>query len=143
MKQTVTLSDVTHQIVPDGEEVQIIVKHHPSLQEVVQLDAGAAEVKPLLADEGEYVVLEVRKGDQAKHVVVELMTFNGIFKDDPYQALANARPVKVARAGNGTRTNTGELAKIREWATANGYEVAPKGRVKQDIVDAYHAAQAA
>ena len=27
---------------------------------------------------------------------------------------------------------------IREWAEENGYEVAPRGRLKQDIIDAYH-----
>lgn len=27
---------------------------------------------------------------------------------------------------------------IREWAQAKGFEVAPRGRIKQDVVDAFH-----
>ena len=33
-----------------------------------------------------------------------------------------------------------ESARIREWAEAQGYQVAPKGRIKQNYVDEYHAA---
>jgi hypothetical protein len=33
-----------------------------------------------------------------------------------------------------------ELANIRAWAQANGYQVSERGRIKQDILDAYHAA---
>ncbi len=27
---------------------------------------------------------------------------------------------------------------IREWAIAKGYDIAPRGRIKQEIVEAYH-----
>jgi Lsr2 len=27
---------------------------------------------------------------------------------------------------------------IREWAVAKGYDIAPRGRIKQEIVDAFH-----
>jgi hypothetical protein len=30
-----------------------------------------------------------------------------------------------------------ELQKIREWAASQGLEVAPKGRIKQSVVEAY------
>ena len=33
-----------------------------------------------------------------------------------------------------------ELANVRAWARTNGYEVANRGRIKGDIVEAYHAA---
>ncbi|AOX67550.1 Lsr2 family protein [Curtobacterium sp. BH-2-1-1] len=38
------------------------------------------------------------------------------------------------------RSNPGELAKIREWAAANGHEVAARGRISQQVRDAYAAA---
>lgn len=141
MKQSVTLSDLSTSVIPDAEVIRVIVRHHPSLDEVVELDAGEAEVKPLLAASGEYVVLDLIKGDVTKSVVAELLTFHGLFKDDAYQALANARRVKRP-TGNGTRTNTGELAAIRAWATSQGIEVNAKGRIKQEVVDAYKAATA-
>ncbi len=50
------------------------------------------------------------------------------------------------RAQRGTRTqlpSTGpkrDLAAVRKWASANGYTVADRGRVPQDVLDAYDAA---
>lgn len=143
MEQKVTLSDFSTAIIPGEDVVKVIVRHHPSLEgEVVELDAGEAEIKPLLAGAGDYVMLDLIKGDQTKSIVAELLTFHGLFKDDAYQALANARRVRAPSNGQ-KRGNAGELAKIREWAAANGYEVNAKGRIKQDIVDAYHAANPA
>ena|SRR3712207_3604436 len=49
------------------------------------------------------------------------------------------------RSGSsGGRTGSGrskdELANIRAWAQANGHQVSERGRIKQDVLDAYHAA---
>lgn len=38
------------------------------------------------------------------------------------------------------RSNPNDLAKIRVWAMANGYEVAARGRISQEVRDAYDAA---
>lgn len=38
------------------------------------------------------------------------------------------------------RGNAEELAKIREWANANGHEVSSRGRISQAVRDAYDAA---
>ncbi|MCS6563638.1 Lsr2 family protein (plasmid) [Curtobacterium flaccumfaciens] len=38
------------------------------------------------------------------------------------------------------RGNSEELAKIREWANANGHEVSSRGRISQAVRDAYDAA---
>lgn len=38
------------------------------------------------------------------------------------------------------RSSADELTKIREWAAANGYEVAARGRISQQVRDAYAAA---
>ena len=50
-----------------------------------------------------------------------------------------------ARAGapRGARSSAGpahpdQNRAIREWAQAKGYEIAPRGRIKQQIVDAFH-----
>src|SRR5918996_46542 len=48
------------------------------------------------------------------------------------------------RSSSGSRSGSGrskdELANIRAWAQANGHKVSERGRIKQDILDAYHAA---
>jgi hypothetical protein len=49
-----------------------------------------------------------------------------------------------ARATRGARNAVRSVAgrdqnrAIREWAIAKGYDIAPRGRIKQDIVDAFH-----
>jgi len=41
---------------------------------------------------------------------------------------------------SGSGRSKDELANIRAWAQANGHQVSQRGRIKQDVVDAYHAA---
>ena len=48
------------------------------------------------------------------------------------------RSSSASQAGSGR--SKGELANIRAWAQANGHQVSERGRIKQDILDAYHAA---
>ncbi|BBZ54295.1 MULTISPECIES: histone-like nucleoid-structuring protein Lsr2 [Mycolicibacterium] len=43
------------------------------------------------------------------------------------------------KAAKGASANE-QLAAIREWAQASGYDVAARGRIKAEIVEAYHAA---
>ncbi|MFS0886512.1 histone-like nucleoid-structuring protein Lsr2 [Aeromicrobium sp. 179-A 4D2 NHS] len=44
-------------------------------------------------------------------------------------------------SGPSARKGTEDLAAIREWARKNGLEVSERGRVAQDVKDAYYAAQ--
>ncbi|MBB0998309.1 Lsr2 family protein [Dietzia maris] len=63
---------------------------------------------------------------------------------DPYikagKKLSNAsRPRQRAASGSGRSTE--ELARVRAWAEENGYEVSARGRVRQEILDAYDASK--
>lgn len=40
-------------------------------------------------------------------------------------------------SASSSRSNSGELSKIREWARANGFEVSDRGRISQKVRDAY------
>ncbi|MGN7222652.1 histone-like nucleoid-structuring protein Lsr2 [Curtobacterium flaccumfaciens] len=51
----------------------------------------------------------------------------------------SGRSASAPRAAKG-RSNPDELARIREWAAANGHEVAARGRISQQVRDAYAAA---
>jgi hypothetical protein len=48
------------------------------------------------------------------------------------------------RSSSGSKAGSGrskdELANIRAWAQSNGHQVSERGRIKQDVLDAYHAA---
>lgn len=60
----------------------------------------------------------------------------------PY--VASARRVRSTgsrgRKPVGSRTRS-DLSAIREWARASGYEIADRGRISQEIQDAYDAAR--
>lgn len=43
-------------------------------------------------------------------------------------------------SASGARTDKEQLTAIREWARKNGHQVSDRGRIKQDVVDAYNAA---
>ncbi|OII18873.1 histone-like nucleoid-structuring protein Lsr2 [Curtobacterium sp. MCBA15_013] len=51
-----------------------------------------------------------------------------------------SRGTTSAATSSKARSNPDELAKIREWAAANGHEVAARGRISQQVRDAYAAA---
>lgn len=60
---------------------------------------------------------------------------------------AGGRRQTRRRQGNGGGTSTGtgsakseELARIREWGRDNGFKVSSRGRVPQELQDAYAAA---
>jgi nucleoid-associated protein Lsr2 len=59
----------------------------------------------------------------------------------PFVEHGNRLSARVARAGRAaSRSVSGrdQNRSIREWAMAKGYDIAPRGRIKQDIVDAFH-----
>jgi hypothetical protein len=65
----------------------------------------------------------------------------------PFVEHGNRVSTRVARAGRtpaartpAARTLAGrdQNRAIREWAQAKGYDIAPRGRIKQDIVEAFH-----
>jgi hypothetical protein len=60
----------------------------------------------------------------------------------PFVEHGNRIGTRVTRTGRtpATRTVAGrdQNRAIREWAQAKGYDIAPRGRIKQDIVEAFH-----
>ncbi|QCR44249.1 Lsr2 family protein [Curtobacterium sp. SGAir0471] len=60
-----------------------------------------------------------------------------------YVAAARKVGGRSGRSTSGSaprRGNSVELAKIREWANANGHDVSSRGRISQVVRDAYDAA---
>jgi hypothetical protein len=47
-----------------------------------------------------------------------------------------ARAATLARRAGSSHPDQNRA--IREWAQAKGYQIAPRGRIKQEVVDAYH-----
>lgn len=45
-----------------------------------------------------------------------------------------------ASRSSGSRRSSTELAAIRDWARENGFKVSTRGRISQEVLDAYEAA---
>jgi hypothetical protein len=47
---------------------------------------------------------------------------------------------RTQRVGRGRSTGSDKdiNRSIREWAISKGYDIAPRGRIKQDVVEEYH-----
>ena len=57
----------------------------------------------------------------------------------PY--IGHARKVRPARGrGRGRAGGKHDLSAVRTWASENGYQVAPRGRVAAEVLEAYDAA---
>lgn len=66
---------------------------------------------------------------------------------DAAERVTASRPVKRAtstgtRAASGSGRSKEELQAVRDWAAKNGHEVAPRGRIKSEVLEAYDAAHA-
>jgi len=55
-------------------------------------------------------------------------------------ASAGGRKHSSSNGTSGSGRSKNELANIRAWAQANGHQVSERGRIKKDVIDAYHAA---
>ena len=69
--------------------------------------------------------------------------FRGLFQDyiSVARKTSGGRGRKSSgKASSGSGRSKEELAEVRAWAQQNGHEVSERGRIKQDILDAYDAA---
>lgn len=101
------------------------------------LDGGSAERSVTFAFEGKQYKLDLSKKNIA--------SFEKALK--PY--IAAAEEVTASRRmssskGRHPRKSTGrartDLAAVREWARANGFEVSERGRISAEVMEAYEAA---
>lgn len=56
------------------------------------------------------------------------------------EAARKVRPTRARRTGSRQGGTPGKSALVREWARARGMKVSERGRVSQEIIDAYEAA---
>lgn len=81
------------------------------------------------------------------HYEIDLSDANAKELEDVLSKYINAAakvtsrlPREAGKRSSAAKSNKEELQKIRAWASENGYTVNSRGRVSQQIQDAYHAA---
>ncbi|MCP3426723.1 Lsr2 family protein [Rothia sp. AR01] len=112
----------------------------------------AQKVKIILEDDLEGGVADetVRFGLDGGQFEIDLSSDNAAKLRDairPYAAKARRVQTRSARSGSGKAASTSgqarnpETAMIRQWAKENGYNVSDRGRIHQEVQDAYYKAQ--
>ena len=99
-----------------------------------ELDAGRGETIEFSYRAKDYTIdlteAEAESFDAAIQPFVEAATSLG--------GRASSRRPSQSRSSSGMTRD--ELQNIRAWARANGHQVSERGRIKSEIIDAYHAA---
>jgi Lsr2 len=98
---------------------------------VDDLDGGTAHETVKFGLDGMQYEIDL-SSKNAKKLRTELAVF-----------VENGIRVRRGANGGGRRTGKGPAATdqnraIRDWALAKGYSVAPRGRIRQDIVEEFH-----
>lgn len=107
----------------------------------------AQTVKIILEDdlEGGPADETVNFGLDGRQYTIDLSEKNAsALRDALSSYVASARRDKGSsknrRAGSGATKKNSDTAKIRQWAQENNYNVADRGRIHQEIQDAYYQA---
>lgn len=75
-----------------------------------------------------------------KSYVVDMNEDNARRVREQFQTLIEAgRPVKNGKTKASKSTRNTESPKIRKWAREQGYDVPQRGRIPEELVQAYHA----
>jgi hypothetical protein len=108
------------------------------------------ETITVVRDDLDGTVIEEGKGENIRFsvnntsYVMDLTTENAVaFRDaiKPYIDAAVKEVSSLPRSSSSApKSNKEELQKIRQWAKDNGHQVSDRGRVSQEIQNAYHAA---
>lgn len=92
-----------------------------------------------LGDDGEATTIEF--GYKGVNYLIDLNAENAKDFDLEMERYVKNGRIRASRSAN--RRPAQESQAIREWAAANGHEVAPKGRIPQAVLTAYTAARLA
>jgi hypothetical protein len=101
---------------------------------VDDLDGGVAHETVTFGLDGHLYEIDLSTKN-AKKLRSELATF--VEHGSRVSTLAAIRTRSGNRPGRGT-VHPDQNRAIREWAQAKGYQIAQRGRIKQDIVDAFN-----
>jgi hypothetical protein len=101
---------------------------------VDDLDGGVAHETVRFALDGDMYEIDL-SSKNAKRLRSELATF--VAHGSRQSSRTAAPAARGARSGAG-QAHPDQNRAIREWAQAKGYEIGHRGRIKQEIVDAFH-----
>ena len=97
------------------------------------LDGGPADVTVQFSYQGTQYEIDLSKKNEAK-----LIKALEPFTSKARKTGGSRRSTAKAAVG---KTDKNQLQAMREWARANGHKVSDRGRISQDVQDAYNASR--
>jgi hypothetical protein len=101
---------------------------------VDDLDGGVAHETVRFGLDGQVYEIDL-SSKNAKKLRSELAVF---VEHGSRASTRTATPAGRGGRSGGGAAHPDQNRAIREWAQAKGYEIAARGRIKQEIVDAFH-----
>jgi hypothetical protein len=101
---------------------------------VDDLDGGVAHETVTFGLDGHLYEIDLSTKN-AKKLRSELATF---VEHGSRVSARTAIPARPSRRSASQHVHPDQNRAIRDWAQAKGYQIAQRGRIKQDIVDAFH-----
>jgi Lsr2 len=100
---------------------------------VDDLDGGVAHETVKFGLDGQQYEIDL-SSKNAKKLRAEL----AVFVEHGSRVSARTATPRSGGRSSAAAAHPDQNRAIREWAQAKGYEIAPRGRIKQEIVDAFH-----
>jgi Lsr2 len=100
---------------------------------VDDLDGGIAHETVKFGLDGQLYEIDL-SSKNAKKLRAEL----AVFVEHGSRVSARTATSRSGGRSSAAAAHPDQNRAIREWAQAKGYEIAPRGRIKQEIVDAFH-----
>jgi hypothetical protein len=123
---------------PDSENSEVDVAKETVTRLVDDLDGGAAHETVTFGLDGMNYEIDLSTKN-AKRLRGELASY--VEKGTRVTSrVAGTRSAGAGRRRGAVRGDRDQNQAIREWALAKGFEVAARGRIKQDIVEEFHRA---
>ena len=138
-----TVSEIANALAENSTDANVVKirEQIASLQEKIT-SHFTAEAEKVKAETGEPDILAEKKAAKGVSDILSLLEEecedNGLSLDDVRHFLPDVLSSKTKR--NVTGGNVGpkqDLKAVREWARANGFDVGDKGRISDDVLDAY------
>lgn len=108
----------------------------------------AKKVITTLVDDLDGTQIDEGKGETVRFSLdgtnyeIDLTTGNARALRDSFERYINAgRQVTARRGSGGSRNSKEELAAMRKWANENGFEVSDRGRVPNNVQEAYRSSK--
>lgn len=128
------------QVIADREKIAKAMERIKEMKKALEDKARAALVPDGFDTEAFAKEYKEKRNATRTLILQSIGTLDSLGQDtSALEELQDNLPGGLGTTLSASGRSPEEMAKIREWANANGHEVAERGRIKKEILDAYDA----